>query len=150
MHPVHVSISNMDYFPDQNKITLSFKVFKDDFQLLFAHLYEEKIDFNDEKNYINYQSKIDDYYSNHFQIIGNDNGKYLLSNKGIKKDEEAIWFYYEAMVKDEIKTLEIINTIFLDLYFDQKNMLIFNFHDNEKAYLFNLKQTKQIIVLNDL
>ena len=149
IHPVHVSITNMDYLPEQNKITLSFKVFKDDFKILFAHLYQIRIDFNEEDNYKNYQSVIDKYFSSHFKIIEKDDCNFLFSNKKIKKDEEWIWFYYEVILDKEVETLEIINTIFLDLYSDQKNMLILNYHDKEKAYLFNLKQTKQIIEFND-
>ena len=40
MHPVHVSITNVDYLQNENKVELSIKVFKDDFQLLFVHLYQ--------------------------------------------------------------------------------------------------------------
>jgi hypothetical protein len=149
MHPVHVSITNLDYMPEQNKITLSFKVFQDDFQLLFAHLYQVSINFDDHENYKNYQNRVDEYFSSHFKIIEGEDKKHLISYKGMKKNEESIWFYYETLVDKEIEYLEIVNTILLDLYFDQKNMLILNHNGKEKGYLFNLKQTKQIIKLND-
>lgn len=146
-HPVHVSITNMDYIPDQNKITLSFKVFESDFQLLFAHLYEQKIDFDDPENIKCHQSKINEYFSAHFKI--NNNQSFSLSFQSIKKEDDSVWFYYESMIDKEIKSLEISNTIFLDLYFDQKNMLIFKSNQKEKGFLFNLNQTKQIIDFND-
>lgn len=147
MHPVHVSITNMDYIPDENKISVSFKVFESDFQLLFVHLYELRIDLNDPENIKINQHKINEYFSSHFKIDNNPDNS--LSFQKIRKEDDSIWFYYETRVNPEIKSFEISNTIFLDLYFDQKNMLIFNYRQKEKGYLFNLNQTKQIINLND-
>lgn len=147
LHPVHVTITNLDYYPSKNKITLSMKVFESDFQLLFVHLYEQKIDFDDPENMKVNQRKINEYFSSHFKIINDPNCSLLFQK--IKKEDDSIWFYYEALIEKDIKILEISNTIFLDLYFDQKNMLIFNYNQKEKGYLFNLNQTKQIIDLND-
>ena len=45
MHPVHVSITNMEYFNNEKLLQFSTKIFKDDFQLLFVHLNEINIDF---------------------------------------------------------------------------------------------------------
>lgn len=147
LHPVHVTITNLDYYPKEHKITLSFKVFESDFQLLFTHLFEQKIDFDDPENIIVNLHKINEYFWETFKIENNPNHSLLFQN--IKKEDDSIWFYYEALVDKEIKSFEISNTIFLDLYFDQKNMLIFNYNQNQKGYLFNLNQTKQIIYLND-
>ncbi len=149
MHPVHVSIINMDYLPEQNKISLSFKVFKDDFQLLFAHLYQVNIDFDNEENYSKYQKKIDEYFSSHFKITEEGGENKIINYIGIKKNQEAIWFHYEASIENELKSLKISNTILLDLYFDQKNLLILKYGKKEKGYQFNLKQTKQIIEFDD-
>lgn len=146
-HPIHVSVTNMDYIPDQNKITLSFKVFEKDYQLLFEHLYQVNLDFGENGNFKSYQDKTDEYFSGHFKISNNITNS--LSHKKTKKDDDSIWFYYEAVIDKEIDQIEISNTIFLDLYFDQKNMLIVNYHQKEKGYLFNLSKTKQIIDLND-
>ena len=149
MHPVHVSITNMDYKPDQNKITLSFKVFRNDFQLLFVHLYQLNIDFDDEENYQKYEGKINDYFTSHFKIMDNKDKPYYISYQGMKKDEDSMWFYYDVPINKKKDSFTIINTILFDLYFDQKNMFIFNYNNKEKGYMFNLKQSKQIIDFND-
>lgn len=147
MHPVHVSITNMDYIAEENKVTLSFKVFEDDIQLLFNHLYQINIDFNNPESLKKYQNKVDEYFSTHFEIRGEQ--PYTLSFQKIKKENDSIWFYYETKIDANPKNFEIRNTLFLDLYFDQKNMLIFTYNEFEKGYLFNLNQTKQMIILND-
>ena len=146
-HPVHVSITNMDYYYDQDKISLSIKVFKDDLNLLFVHLYQINADFEDEENIKKYQNEIDTYISNHFKIT-NDTS-YQLLHKKIELDEETLLFFYDIHLDKKLDSIEIMNTIFLDLYFDQKNMLICNFDNREKGYLFNLKQTRHTISFND-
>ena len=45
--------------------------------------------------------------------------------------------------------MEIINTLLFDLYFDQKNMLIYGYNQLEEGYLFNIQQTKHTIELDE-
>ena len=148
MHPVHVSITNIDYEADQHKIEISTKVFKNDFKLLLYHLYELNVDLDSTEILDQNKTTIHEYFLNHFRIK-NGNDKCNLELKDITTDEEYLWFYYQIDIKNDIKQLEIVNTILLDLYFDQKNMLIFGYHNAEKGYLFNLKQTKYIINLDE-
>ena len=82
-------------------------------------------------------------------MIDSDERSYAILYKQIKRDEEWIWFYYESFVSKKIKCLEIINTIFFDLNFNQKNMLILNYNNKEKGYIFNLKEKKHIINFNE-
>ena len=149
MHPVHVSVTNVDYFQNQNKAEISIKVFKDDFQLLFAHLYQINLDIDNIENDLNSQDKINTYFSNHFKINIDDKENKELKYKGIKKNDESIWFLYEIEVSNEPNSIEFINTILLDLYLDQKNMLIFSYNDKEEGFLFNLKRRNYIISFHD-
>lgn len=148
MHPVHVSITNADYFVDQQKIEISSKIFKNDFKLLLYHLYELDIDLDNKEILDQREDLINEYFLNHFKIE-NGNSKYDLKLKEIRTDDEYLWFYYDVEIEKELTHIEIVNTILLDLYFDQKNMLIFGYYDTEKGYLFNLKQTKHIIHLHE-
>ena len=118
MHPVHVSITNVDYHKNQNKAEISIKVFKDDFQLLFVHLYQINLDVENIEKDLNSQEKINTYFSNHLKV-NIDNKEYKeLKYKGVKKNDESIWFLYEIEVNTEPNTIEFINTILLDLYLD--------------------------------
>ncbi|NOQ25151.1 MAG: hypothetical protein GQ564_07285 [Bacteroidales bacterium] len=149
MHPVHVSITNVDYLQDENKVELSIKVFKDDFQLLFVHLYQLNIDFNNIEKDFSSQEKINTYFSNHLKVNIDDKVNKELRYKGVKKNDESIWFLYEIEVSSAPNSIEFINTILLDLYLDQKNMLIFNYNNKEEGFLFNLKSRNYIISFHD-
>jgi hypothetical protein len=144
IHPIHVSITNMEYFPEKQEIELSTKIFKDDFQLLFAHLKELNIDFENVDSIKKYQKEIDNYISSHVEIEINQKKQNLVFS-GFKLNDEAIWLSYNLKIKNEIRSIKIINTLLLDLYFDQKNLLIFKFEDQEYANQFNYKNSEFII-----
>lgn len=149
MHPVHVSITNADYLQNENKVELSIKVFKDDFQLLFVHQNQINLDVNNIENDLNFQEKINTYFSNNFKISIDNKENKELKYKGIKKNDDSIWFLYEIELSTLPNSIEFINTILLDLYPDQKNMLIFSYNDKEEGFLFNLKHRNYIISFHD-
>lgn len=149
MHPVHVSITNVDYVQDENKAEISIKVFKDDFQLLFAHLYHINLDVNNIENDSIVLEKINTYFSNHFKVNINDKENLKLKFRDLKKNEDSIWFLYETRISEEPETIEFTNTILLDLYFDQKNMLIFSYKEKEQGFMFNLKHINNTISFHD-
>jgi len=144
MHPIHVSITNMEYFPEKNEIEFSTKVFKNDFHLLFIHLKELNIDFENIDSVNKYQDEINTYMSTHINIEINNEQMRIYSSV-FKLNDDAIWLSYRCKIKNEIKSIKIINNLLLDLYYDQKNLLIFKFEDQEYAYQFNLENIEFII-----
>lgn len=146
LHPVHVSITNMEYFKDKQKIEYSVKVFKDDFQLLFFHLNERKIDFNKREEVDKNLNLIQAYFNKNLEIIVNKDTieqnlvKYSITN-------DAVWFYFDSSIKQKIVSIKLINTVLLDLYFDQKNLLIFKATDFESGYRFDIQNKEHLIEL---
>jgi maltodextrin utilization protein YvdJ len=147
LHPVHVSISNLDYLGEQNKMALTIKVFEDDFRLLFFHLNQVEIDLKDSSNYNQHKELILAYIDTNFKLEANINTKLKLEITYWKYQEDALWFSFEIQVKDEIKMLKITNTLFLDLYFDQKNLVILKTKDKELGYQFDYKTSEKEIRL---
>lgn len=147
-HPVHYSITNMDYAKNENKIEVYSKIFKDDFRLVLFHLFEKDIKIDDPEILNQNLELIQNYYLSHL-IINQGNKNFTLYHTDITTDDEYIHFNYYFELKNDSTQLEIVNTILLDLYFDQKNMLIFGSNNTEKGYLFNLRETKHKIKLHE-
>lgn len=148
-HPVHVSVANIEYSKDLNKLTTSIKLFEDDFRLLFFHLNQVEVDLRIESNYDKYNDLIKSYFKDHFKLSVN-NGKMLnfdITSWTIKED--AIWFHFDSKVDSEIKSLKISNSLLLDLYFDQKNLVIVKSSERELGYQFDYKTTEKVIPLNE-
>ncbi len=146
MHPIHVSITNMEYSNENQKLEYSIKVFKDDFQLLFFHLNEKNIDFNQINDIEQNLPLIKAYFNKNLQVIVNnviieqDFQKYSLT-------DDAVWFYFESSIKQKIISIKLINTVLLDLYFDQKNLLIFKASNFENGYRFDINNKEYQIEL---
>jgi hypothetical protein len=138
----------MEYLETEQKVQVSSKVFKDDFKLVLFHLFEKDIDLDNTEALDQNLDLIQNYYVSHL-IIHNGNEKITLHQTNIKVDAEYIIFDYYFKLKNESKYLEIVNTILLDLYFDQKNMLIFGSHNTEKGYLYNIRETKHQVIIDE-
>jgi len=145
-HPVHVSVINIDYFSAKKEMDVSFKVFTDDFQLLFIHLYETKIGFNTKEEYWHAKERIDQYFNSHFQLSDNEK-KYSLKFMGLKKNDDSVWFNYKIENLESNKELKLVNTVLLDLYMDQKNLVFFKSGKTEKGYQYDFKNREYYINL---
>lgn len=135
-HPVHVSMTNVEYIQEENVIRYSLKMFKDDFKGIisknYGHIlnYEEK--FNDkDKHYIK------KYIDHNFNI--QLNSKELVQTKFVnyKTNDESIWIYFNCDFEVDLKELYIKNSLLLDMFDDQKNLVIFKHGKSEKGYMLN-------------
>jgi len=80
-------------------------------------------------------------------------GPYIMIIAGVfldKKDvnEEAVWLYYSFSCKYQIRTASIHNAIMMDMFDDQKNLLIFKWNEFEKGYQFR-KGKEDVIITFD-
>ncbi len=132
----------------EHKMEISSKVFKDDFKLVMYHLFEKEIDLEDSAVLNKNLDLIYDYYISHLKI-NDGKEKLVLNMDNITTDQEYLLFHSTIELKKDTEQLEIVNTILLDLYFDQKNMMIFGYREKERGYLFNIRETKHLIILDE-
>jgi hypothetical protein len=148
MHPIHVSVTNMEIQAESNTVLLSFKVFTDDFQLLLNQLYNIDLDLSKNGNYNLHKDKVDAYFQNNFKVLVKDK-ELKFTSDSIKTNDEAIWFFYNIVSEDELNTFIIKNSIMLDLYPDQKNLLLFKKGKLESGYRFTFKKKEFTINANE-
>jgi len=145
-HPVHLSFTTIEYFEEDEKFKILFKIFVDDFDLVLKLKYGKDLKLLEGRWEKGYLKIINTYILEHFKISigGKDKTKSLkYFSRHVK--ENAIWLYYEFNYKAKSEIFNIQNTLMMDLYLDQKNLLIFAFKGEEKGVQFNYKNTKQEI-----
>jgi hypothetical protein len=140
LHPVHVSVLNIDYSKGKPTIDLSFKVFSSDIELAVAHNYNVALNltrFNEDSTNT---TQINKYVSQLFtiQINNNEPSKLVLKKKEI--NEDAVWLYYTIPVKKKVKELLIRNLLLMDIYMDQTNLVIVSINGEETGYKFDYKK----------
>jgi hypothetical protein len=138
-HPVHVSYTNIDISPENGEVNLVYKFFTDDLKLLFYHIYERQLDFDPERELT--ASEID-LIKNHLlnSFFLKEHGGKVVDFLYIKKEqnEESVWLYFEGRLSDNhIDSLLVGNTLLLDLFEDQKNLVILKYGGRERGYSFD-------------
>lgn len=139
MHPIHVSIVNIDINEDVQEATVSCKFFTDDFSLLFFHLFEKVINPELGKNFTEAElNMIDEYITENLNVtFGNDTLKLEYVNK--EQNEDSIWLHYKCNLSGvDVTNLVITNKLMLDLYLDQTNLVIVSNGIYETGLTFNL------------
>ncbi|MCK4344743.1 MAG: hypothetical protein KAX05_05595, partial [Bacteroidales bacterium] len=92
------------------------------------------------------QIYIDRYISESFQFVVNRNKRLNPEFEGKRMNEEAVWLYYRFGCKQKVRSASITNSILMDLFNDQTNLVIFKSIDFEKGY--RLTNIKRNIIIN--
>ena len=148
-HPVHLTVTNIEYNHEKKKFEVSIRLFLNDFEKIIDYknnvtlnLYKSN-EISDANRYIN------QYIYEHLQIKVNGEvlpkKKYILTKR--KKEDVTLWLYYDIKYSRSPKTIEVSDNLMTDLYSDQKNLLIFTIGGKQFPFEFNKKNYKQSITL---
>jgi len=135
LHPVHVSLTGIDYNSMNQVYSVFVKVWSDD---LNADL---KL-WNAEKGQI--QGSSQELYCKYLtdKIFIIEDGKQLkLTLLNTETDRIEHRFTLEATGQQAVKNVTVINRIMTRLYDDQANMLLFSFNDINDGYKFTAADT---------
>jgi len=143
-HPVHVTLTSVDYSPKEKNLSVFIKMYLDDF-LLDAE--------QDEDNFLKDKSKskkiIEDYINQKLIIRANNKtltGK--ISNHEALEDEIKVYLQYKTSRKP--KELLVRNLIMTELYNDQSNLIIIKIDNFEEGFKFTSEITEQVFKIEKL
>lgn len=129
-HPLHISVTNIEYKTNDENFTVSFKIFSDDFENILESKFGQSIDYsNVEKSKALYKKYIDE----HFSLECNGKKLTLLFDKQ-EMNHEAIWLYFKSSAVKDPEKVRIKHTLMYDKFKDQKNLIIFTYNDLQKGY----------------
>lgn len=143
-HPVHVSMCNLEFNTKESVIAV--KLFSDDFETVLENNFHSDIVLpkSDEEPNRKY---ITEYINTNLQLFINNKGPLTLSYDYSEKDSLSIWLYFKTDILPSSGPLKIVNTLMLDLWEDQTNLLIVNHNGEQKGLEFNDHITELEIVL---
>ncbi len=144
LHPVHLTVTNIEYFSDKKVFVVQVRFFRDDLEKAIDLDTGIKPDFRKTEKQNN--QLLLEYIRKHLQIIINgDNitGEYTLEGYDLK--DITLWARVRFKYKKPVKQVKIVNTLMLRLYPDNRNLLIFTFGSKEQGIQFNRKHTVEIL-----
>ena len=143
-HPVHVTLTSIDYVPEDNSFEVFVKLYLDDFLLDAEH--DEDDFLNSEKS--KSREIIENYINQKLIIKVNDRisiGK--VNNFEVLDDEVKVYMKYETSEKP--KELLVQNLIMTELYSDQLNFLIIKIDKFEEGFIFTSEITEHIFKIEN-
>ena len=122
VHPLHVSVTEINHNVVEKTVEMTCKLFTDDFEKVLVQNYKTKVDLINPPDRPAMDKLISDFVQKHV-LIKLDNKAIQLSYLGFERDAEAVYSYFQAENIGAIKKLEVTNTILHEMFTDQINMM---------------------------
>ncbi len=137
-HPVHLSVCNIEYVSSQNEFYISFSFFIDDMESIIKQKYNINLNLRKNNEEKNIDSYIKNYIEENFSLIFNeiDSKKTKLIYEKKVVEELSIKLYFKIKIKKDLFAVRITNKLMTELYFDQKNLVIFSYGDIQQSFIF--------------
>ena len=143
-HPFYISLTEIRYNPKEKSLEISQKIFRDDLENALTKHYKAKVNFLTPENKADLETKVKKYIleNNEIYINGQRIG---LNYLGYEIEEEAVWFYLEAMKVPAPKTAGIRNSILHKNFDTQQNVINFYLGKNPKSLILLKGKDKGLI-----
>ena len=141
LHPFHSSVTEMTYNQTDQSWEISIRLFQDDLEQTISSNLGKK--FRMVPGDAASEKALDAYLRKHFRFHA---GKQITTPYrwlGTEQQQDAIWVYLEIPTKSDLVGSYLENSIFLDEFDDQTNLVSWSFQSQKKSYLFRKTQEVQ-------
>lgn len=122
LHPFHLSLTEIKWNTETEQLEISQKIFWDDLEIALSGYHEESIDFLNPANKEKLYKQVESYLQTKNQLWVE--GKELkLKFLGFEVEEDAAWFYLESGKVKEPIAIKVKNSLLIDDFSDQKNVV---------------------------
>lgn len=128
-HPFHLSLTEIRWNKDTEKLEISQKIFWDDLEIALSGYHNESIDFLNPANKEKLHKQIQSYLLTQ-NTIWIDNSVVPINLIGYEVEEDAAWFYLESEQVKKPTSLKVKNSLLINNFSDQKNVVQFYFETN--------------------
>lgn len=122
LHPLHVSVTEIEMDHKDKRLEIMMRVFMDDLEVTLREKYKiPDLDVLNPK-VRTLDQMMEEYLKLHFKI-SLDNKAQVMKYLGHEQDGEAFIFYIEVDKVKKWKTIQIQNDIIMEIYDDQSNLI---------------------------
>lgn len=129
-HEYYVSLTEMTFNPDKQRIEIISRVFHDDLENVLKARYHKNLELKPSKQSEDIESYIQLYFDKKLNI-NIDNTSQTLKYIGFKFEDDRINIFLKIENVEDFKTLQIQNLLLTDVIEDQKN-IVHCFKPNQK------------------
>lgn len=124
LHEFHLSKSLLEYNAAENAIQISMHIFLDDLEEALRQQGKDQLYICTSKESAEAEKHLETYIRDHFKIVVNGQAvEFNFLGKEASEDYQAAWCYIEVENVAELKEIEIVNDLLLEVFEDQKNVV---------------------------
>ncbi|WP_241738915.1 DUF6702 family protein [Pontibacter beigongshangensis] len=132
-HDYHASITDIRYNPKTQRLEVAIKVFMDDLEEALSRKSKAKVVYSNSEQV---QQLLQAYLRRHL-VFEQEKGKPLQQHfLGSEAETDAVWAYVEVPVPDARRPLLVHNTVLMELFDDQMNIVNINSKGKTNSLLF--------------
>mgnify|MGYP000261097886 CR=1 FL=1 len=131
VHPIFVSVVEIEHNATDKTLEVSCKIFTDDFEKALRNQYKTHIDLFNPSNKAVVDKCVAGYIQKHVQLIFN-NRLVVLKYIGYEKEEESIWSYFEVANVPLPHNITVQNSLLYETTHEQVNMIRVQINSIEK------------------
>ncbi|MEM0994130.1 MAG: DUF6702 family protein [Bacteroidota bacterium] len=147
-HDFHLSKSVIEYNAAEESLEVTLHIFLDDLEAtLFEGGIQEKLNLCTEKEHEKGETYVEYYLRRSFRLMVNGKEvEYNYLGKEISEDFQAAWCYIEVPKVGKIENLGVKNTILMELYEDQRNIVQIKVpNEKPKFFMFDRKYNEEFV-----
>lgn len=143
VHPLRLSLCEIEYTSDKELLSIHLKLFLTDVnEAIVFDPYSKELAFCQPNESPKANKLLLDYLDQFFYVKVNQKKVDLqIKSKrlGGEGENTALWVYFEYRQAQPVKSLEIKNAVFTDLFFDQNNIVYVHVDGRSKSLMLNKK-----------
>jgi hypothetical protein len=133
LHPIHVTVTEIEFDQKDNALEIMMRVFIDDFETsLRQDLKQPELDILEPKNGMTTDQMTSAYIQKHFRVTL-DGKLQKINYLGHEKESDAFIFYIEVAGVKKWKTISVFNDILTELHDDQSNLVHVTVNEQVKS-----------------
>lgn len=141
VHPIFVSMTEIEHNASQKTLEVSCKIFTDDFEKVLRTAYKTKVDLINPTNRAAMDKLVNDYVQQHFKLTV-DNKAVTLKYLGYEIIEEGVYSYYEAAGISQVKNISIFNNLLYEHTPEQMGLMHITVSGNRKSTKLNNPESR--------
>lgn len=149
VHPLRLSLCEIEYTSSKQLLTINLKLFLTDVnEAIVFDPYSKELAFCQSDEPAKANTLLLEYLNEFFFVkVNGKNVDLTIKSKKLsgEGDNTALWVYFEYPEQEGIRTLEIKNAVFTDLFFDQNNIVYVHTDGDSKSLMLNKKTDTHLL-----
>jgi hypothetical protein len=134
VHPLYVSVTNMDIDAQKGNVVLSIRIFTDDLETILHNKYHIDGWVGTPNEHCDSRRLLQAYLDERFAVTVNNGEQLTLATDSMVIREDAMWFYMNGTASRSIRKVAVDNRLLTDFFAKQTNLVIIGVGRNEKGY----------------